>query len=543
VDQTWWDSTVAGCSSAWNRPIFNLGNAAVTDSLQRIIMFPSPYVTVDNIEITNISDRDSQYSGENETHVFDFETTTNVTVENCYIHGWQEEFFSIGTGNYVSGTKQITNFVPLSYSPMSPSSNWPSTSSFIDIGDWTNFGIPQAVAPYVSSVSGSNPYTITWTSGSAPTTSCTGCIITLGGDFIRIFAGDETADTNDIAQNNVIDGSDSMAAQLNTYGDCGASEGNNQWCGVAGIAAWRAPYIMRNNVIRYVESAAVGDCQEWSGNLIEYIRLSTNQSTHTNGIECLDTVSGVSLLYNNVERHTNVANASAPGGLESIGLFNQINPPNTSSTTYIFNNVVYDSLQNNWMGFGSGTTGCQSGCGTIVMFSNTSDCGPEWNLSYQCTGPTPCPSFLLACQEFNNYYITTNSTPCGSGAGSNCNTSSGSYTSSNNIVMTPSMATSDGYTTTETYAYSPTSGSSPTVGAGVNLSSTCSAISSAQSAAGTACMSDTAYGATYNVTNHTAVAGARTTNPRPTSGNWDIGAYLFGDAAPDPPQNVVATAH
>jgi len=540
VDKSWWDSTVAGCASAWNRPIFNLGNAAVTDSLQRIIVLGHSYLMIDNFEITNISDRDSGYSGENETHVFDIYggTTTNVTVQNCYIHGWKSEFFAIGTGNIVSGQNQITNFVPLSYSPMPPASTWPSQSSHIVVGDVSGGTIPQTGnGTVLSGISGSNPYTITWT-GNAASGTCNGCIFTVGGDFLRVFVGNETGNPGTVVQNNVIDGSDSTAALINPYSDCGLSEGNNNWCGTSGIAQWRGPQIWRNNVIRYIQSGAVGACTEWSGNLIEDIRLSTNASAHTNGVECLDVIpaNNTAFFYGNVIRHTNKANPATPGGLQSIGLLTEFSPPN-GSTLYVFNNVVYDTLQNVWVGMPSGTTGCQSNCGSAVVFNNSSDCGPSWNHSFPCINS--CPPIFASCTIQNNHWITNASSQfSGSGCGSNC-------TATSELVQTVSKANGQGYLTSTTYAYSPGSNGSTLNGLSTSLS-TCTAISLVSVAAGTACLSDTPYAVSYNSTAHTVVIPARSPVLRPPTGNWAIGAYQSSSgsaSAPAAPTGLLASVN
>lgn len=499
VDQTWWDSTISG---SWTRPIFNLGNAAVTDSLQRIIVFNNPYVVMDNFEITNISARDSLYRGENETHVFDVAGTANLLIENCYVHGWHDEYFSIGTGNIAAGSSTVTNFVPLSYSPMSPSSSW-ATNADVIIGDVSGHTIPQGSnGAVVTSVTGSNPYTIVWT-GSTDSSGCKRCTITLGNDFLRVFAGSEAGNTNVIAQNNLIDGSDSTAASINPNGDCGASEGNNNWCGASGIGVWRGPQIFRNNTFRYLASGEVGACVEWSGNVVEYMRLSTNAGAHTNGIECLDTLTAnnVSLFYNNVLRHWSNPNSKTPGGRSTIGLGIEFSPP-SGSTSYFFNNIAYDTLQNVWLGMPSGTTGCQSSCGSAVIFNNSSDGGPSWNHSYAPVNP--CPAIFASCTFKNNHWITNNASQFGGACGSNC-------TVTKDLLETVARANAAGYTENQTYAFAPIAAKSPTVGAGAGIASFCSALGAANAAAGAACQNDTTYG------------GGRTTTSRGSTP--DIGAY------------------
>jgi hypothetical protein len=510
VDKTWWDSTVSGCSSAWNRPILNPGATSFSRSggLERLVYLGAhSNQTFDDIEVTNVLHDDGPVNDQVSTFDFGDGSNGNNIVENCYIHGWVSPYFAIGTGNVAANSSTITNFVPYSYSPHAPVSGWTSLHSPVAVQVFGYWPI-QSNGPLATSITGSNPYTIV-TNSTTVGSACTGCVVQIGIDFGYIFAGVEGQCSGCIAQNNVIDGSDTVEAQLNPYGDCGSTEGNNQFCVASAIAGWRLPNIWRNNVIRYVASTFVGECSEWSGNLLEYNRLSTNPSAHTNAIECLDeaSVNSVTLSYNNVERHMNNPNASVPGGRWSIGLFNQYTPL-SGSTEYIFNNVVFDSLQNLWAGMYVGT-GC---CGTVKMFNNTSDGGPSWDLTYAGSN---CPGPYTACLFQNNYWVTTATPVISGGCSGNC-------TETTDLLQTPTTANGNGQTATQTFAYSPTTGS---LGTGTSISSICTAITSANAAAGTACLSDTIYGATYNATNHTAVTAARSANVWPSPPQ--IGAYEF----------------
>jgi hypothetical protein len=91
-----------------------------------------------------------------------------------------------------------------------------------------------------------------------------------------------------------------------------------------------------------------------------------------------------------------------------------------------------------------------------------------------------------------------------------------------NLTQSTSVASSKGYTSSEQYAFAPTSSSSSTVGAGTNLTSQ-------------------ATGNMVTLATDTTYGGIRTTNQRPSSGSWDVGAYVFGagtSGAPSPPTNV-----
>src|SRR5208283_1388041 len=438
--------------------------------------------------------------------------SSGVVVSNCYFHGWYNPYWSIGTGNATAGSSTITNFVPYSYS-QAPLNAWASSPAFATIGGG---GVPEVSnGPLITGVSGSNPYTITTNGTASNFTNCSGCVITIGQDYLTITGGVEAQCLGCMMVGNVIDASDVNTVQLNPYGDCGLTESNNQVCWGSGIAGWRLPNIWRGNVIRFVNSAMVGGCSEWSNNLIEYLRLGSNPSSHTNGVECLGNwpINNISVFYNNVIRHTNNPNPSVPGGQWSIGLGQISAGPNANETDYFFGNVFYDGLQN--VMFEKVTpnpSGSQS-----IYFNNTVDGGPTWQPNYALADVSA--NDIVA----NNQTITTMAAPALMGSGA------GSVTPITSLVMTPTTATSDGYTTSQTYVYSPISSSSPTVNAGTNKSLYCTALAAYSSAAQAACLQDTTYGVSYNVSNHTAVSPARTPLSRPV-GAWDIGAYQFNSS-------------
>ncbi len=535
VDKTWWDSTVSGCATAWNRPILNPGATSTNHGTnsERVILASQSYVTWDNLEIVNVLCTDDASGTSYETHIVDVYGIpfTGMIFSNLYIHGWVNPYFSVGTGTVTAGSYTITNFVPYGYSPF-PLTTWPSTARSLKTQEITPFGsIPVGNnSPTVTAISGMNPYTITFSNtAGAASANCTNCVIQLGEDNCRIFAGNEAGNPGSIVENSVIDGSDTVEAQYNPYGDCGLTESNNNWCGTSAVAAWRGPQIWRNNVIRYVQSVAVGACTEWSGNLIEYLRGGTDPTGHTNGIECLDEIpfGGITLSYNNVIRHTNDPNPSSANGRYSIGLADQYTPQ-ASSTAYVFNNVVYDTLQNAPFGLFNAGNLC---CGSIIMFNNTVDGGPSWTAqSYDMTNS--CPSAYTSCTLENNHLvsnISSNSTVLNN-CGSNC-------THTSNLLQSFSTANGQGYTSSEAYAYSPAINTGGTVSGGTNVQSICTTLVGINAAAGAACQNDTAYGVSYNTTSHTVTVPARTPiNRLSVSSVWGIGAYR--GSAPAPPINA-----
>src|SRR5208337_5282881 len=112
-------------------------------------------------------------------------------------------------------------------------------------------------------------------------------------------------------------------------------------------------------------------------------------------LECLTSVgvNGVELFYNNVAEHFTVQNPNVFTGRWTIGV-----PfwwgPNSTDTLYAFNNVGFDILQNAvYERIGS--------TGTYNIFNNSGDCGPAWNLAFQCAYGMQSADTIK-----NNYFVT-----------------------------------------------------------------------------------------------------------------------------------------
>ncbi len=535
VDKTWWDSTVSGCSSAWNRPILN-GQGMSTNrgnGREDIIDAYTQYNTIDNIEITGHLGNPALTLSNNATNTISLlggsgpTGSEGVILSNLYIHGWVNPYFCFGTGNIAANSSTITNFVP-SYcnTTYAAFASYPSYAAsgynylIVQVFPQGSYWSVQSNGPSVQAISGSNPYTIT-TNSTTVGTACTGCNIIVGEDNIDIIAGNQGGNTGAIVENTVIDGSDTAeVANLNPYGDCGLAEGNNNLCVASGVVGWRGPQIWLNNVIQFAVSGYVGSDGWFGGNTYRYLRQSINPSSHTNIIEAVDASSGLnSLIWNNVFEHTTNPNPNTPGGQVTVGL--SIEPAaNTGLPSYTFNNVISDTIRNAMFEPLSSV-----GYGVPYFFNNTADCGPSWSLTYACTASTAQGGYLS-----NNNFITTG-TYAGSG-----------WTESHDVNWTPTQARSAGYTSGETYIYSPPnsncSGVTPcTVGAGLSMSSVCSAVTAIYAAAGAACLKDTSYGAFYNTCNHTVTVPARPQSLRtPQTGVLsDIGAYQSGSNENGPP--------
>ena len=230
-------------------------------------------------------------------------------------------------------------------------------------------------------------------------------------------------------------------------------------------------YDVHDSIIRYASQGLVcNNMHTFHDNLIEYINESSDGQTHSNGFEFNSEWPGNNTVYNNVVRHLSTA------------VSGWVNP---NATDYVYNNVTYDTLGQNW---DVDTTGG----GTLNFYNNTVD-------DYFFGSPLGNWSGILR----NNILIDAGSVGSPS-------------VNANSTVWTGSQATSAGYTAANNYA--PTSSScngiTPCpIAAGANLTSSCGA-------AGSALCSDTTLGVNYDAVNHVAVYPARTTNVRPASGFW-----------------------
>lgn len=230
------------------------------------------------------------------------------------------------------------------------------------------------------------------------------------------------------------------------------------------------------------------------------------------------------MVYNNV-----FLGMPANGG---IGL--NLTPIN-GNTSYIFNNVIGDG-----MAAGNTLVCGYTNAGTCQYLHNTFECGPDPNgwspgsaPNQACTDVYSGASGNMAATFVDNHFISSTGVTLG------CSNASCVITQIPN-PNTSSTPGGGGYSYTQPYIFSPSSGSSVTVGASSNDSAYCSTINAIDAAAGSACMSDTTYGVSYNATTHTVSFPARTPVARPSSGNWDAGAYQYTTSGgkPNPPTGL-----
>lgn len=527
VDKTWYNTSV--CPSAWNRPILN-PNGQTTDpgsfGIENLIDSTRvSYVTWDNFEVTNWYTYPDTTSGSHESHVFYVSAAGHgasfITIENMYVHHWIAPAISIGTGNLTASSCTITNFVPYSYSP-SPLSAWTSIPGGVLVQ-----ALPQGTdipegnnTPVVTSITGSNPYTIVFTNtAGCPSGSHTGDVIQIGIDTGIIVSGYTAGDTGTIVENNVFDGSDTAEVAWNgpvndpAY-DCST---NNQACMSSVEAGRYGPQIWLNNVIRYVSNGFIGSSTIVGGNLIEYVRLGTNPTGHTNAWEDEPCLGNSCFYYNNVVRHLNWVGATGiPGGPGQVGVPFMVSPGSSSATAYLFNNVMSDATQNDVIE----TNGDQSLAGAVDLWNNTVQGGPDSGanyLAFHCT--------TASCLIQNNLGVTTQTSPYGTGG-----------TFHTNLAMTPSTAAGLGLGISQTYAFAPISGS---LGTGTANATICGVVSGINATVGAFCPDDTNYAVGYNTSNHTVIVPGRASNVRASTPN--ISAYEYSAGAPGTAANGILT--
>ncbi len=279
----------------------------------------------------------------------------------------------------------------------------------------------------------------------------------------------------------------------------------------------------------------VDDPVDFHNNTLEWQVLSPDNGTdHENMFESNGETGSGMVMYNNVVRHGYYA-----------GVVDFQMGPNAGMTSYAFNNVLPDMDGGNMQQTYEGNSG-----GTAYWFNNTAEGGPESNVSYNSNSNPPsgqCGRSTSSSQTsyvINQHCITTKSgNSWWSGGSGNAFTT--------NLGQSQSTANSQGYSLAgAAYSFEPTSANGATVGAGTNQMSLCNAIgngataiAAVNAAAEAACKQDTSYGAAYDTSTHTITGpGRSSTNARPSSGAWDIGAYQFsaGGVSPAAPTGLSA---
>jgi len=277
----------------------------------------------------------------------------------------------------------------------------------------------------------------------------------------------------------------------------------------AGHDGWDLAY----NYVGHQGVANVSDnCHLIHDNLFEYIQNVTDGSTHSDAIFCFSEFQGgtgnPNSFYNNIFRHIGTLNS------QSISYLLQNDTP-ASQTDYVFNNVAYDAQPGGSGIFDQHDNACTACTGSIVYLNNTVSADTSAGQANPIIGrPGSNPTTAI-----NNHWITA------AGTQAQVWQSILNLTESTTTYMTNATALADGYVVANDFA--PTSSSSPTVtAAGTNeTSGICALLIDAHAIA--ACKLGTTTGCAYNATSHTVSCPNITANAKPSTGNWQTGAFQF----------------
>jgi len=372
-----------------------------------------------------------------------------------------------------------------------------------------------------------NVYAHAWTH-CAPYNSST-CTDPANSNGALIFIGLPTSTSTSSIHDSVADGSDSQGG------------GDSQ-------QAFHAPYVYRN-WSQYMPNNYQGTYLELHDNVITHNTNSFDSAIHMNCIHVFGNASSTPyLIYNNF---VDCQYATPSYGATSIDL------EDDNTTHFVFNNVIK-------AGNGQGITDSYflsaSPGSHYTLFNNTIETenspgpGASCYTLVQSTINVLVDNFCVT----NNYYSTaaTPSLNLSSFVGTytapsptftiNCKLGGGTQANFGSAQICAPIGNGNGtgnLNDAETYPLAPMDATAAaTIGTGQNNSSYCSQVSAVAPTAGTACLSDTTLGVTYNTSNHTVSGPARNPIPRPSSGTWEIGAYQppSGQAPPNAPTGMTA---
>ena len=311
-----------------------------------------------------------------------------------------------------------------------------------------------------------------------------------------------------VADHFIIDGSDSSK---NTYN------------GVFG--SWSQ---VQYGYISYVVSGVLGST-DIVHDISIYNTVTSVDGDHCNGLFNFSPgPSGLLLIYNNLLD----GGDTCSGGV--VLWFNGNGGTTPSQQMYGFNNIIVNTSSNplNIGNHGSGNYG------TLYWFNNTVDCTMGG-----CGGAPPSGPYWTIYDN-NNMVVggPLQLTPSGGSAPVCSNGTGGGCT---DWSPSSSTATTQGYSLSASFPYSPlsscTSSTCRTVNSGTNVESYCTTLSSINSTAATACRYSASVGCAYNKTNHTLNCPNDPQMARPSTGAWDIGAYLVqSNPLPTAPTNLLA---
>jgi hypothetical protein len=324
-----------------------------------------------------------------------------------------------------------------------------------------------------------------------------------GNESNFIYAKQDNSNNSSI-HDSVVDGSDS------SQDCCNAISAYNEY----------------NNYISYVDNAQFGEINLFHDNVITNMVPPSN-TVHGNCIHLFGSSNITELIYNNYVACLNTGTGDEMFLVEE-----------DYAVVYGFNNVLVEDGHGTMFELGQNN----GGGGTYTFFNNTAECGPNPTPGGAClTGKNGTPTVTAN----TNFFVTVGA-PVNKESPSSWTTH---FTPANGgVVISAPIGTGNGIgnlNLTETYPFAPLdSTAAGKVGTASGNSVLCTAITAINAAAGTACLSDTTLGVTYNVTNHTVSFPARTPVPHSLTGAWQNGAYEYGQGgAPNAPTGLSAVVN
>jgi hypothetical protein len=298
-----------------------------------------------------------------------------------------------------------------------------------------------------------------------------------------------------------------------------------------------------NNYIAYVDNSEFGEVLYFHDNVITNM-VPPSSGVHGNCIHLFGSSSITEYIYNN---YVTCLNTGTPDEMFLV--------EEDSATVYAFNNVMVKD------GHGTGFELGQNngGGGTYVIFQNTVECGAEPAAGSSCiTGKNGTPTVTGA----GNFWITSNSNQntINKESGSSwtitlpipifsITCSGGVEANTGGKQICAPIGSGDGtgnLNISETYPFAPMdSTAAGTVGTTTGNGEYCTTIAALNSAAGSACWSDTTLGVAYDPNAHAVSFPARAPIAHASAGPWQNGAYEFGQSggAPAPPTGLAAVVN